>query len=236
MDASKITDELNIRFSNSTPEELLQYFLNTFKGRIALSSSLSLEDQLLTHMILYIDPEATIFTLDTGRLFPEIYDLIARTNSRYNTSLKIYFPESNEVEDMVNKNGINLFYDSIEKRKMCCHIRKVEPLRRAFAGLEVWICGLRREQSVTRTDIRAVEWDNDNRLIKLNPIIDWSEQEVRTYIADNNIPYNYMHDKGYPSIGCQPCTRAVERGEGPRAGRWWWENPETRECGLHGRK
>lgn len=236
MDASKITDELNIRFSNSTPEELLQYFLNTFKGRIALSSSLSLEDQLLTHMILYIDPEATIFTLDTGRLFPEIYDLIARTNSRYNTSLKIYFPESNEVEDMVNKNGINLFYDSIEKRKMCCHIRKVEPLRRAFAGLEVWICGLRREQSVTRTDIRAVEWDNDNRLIKLNPIIDWSEQEVRTYIADNNIPYNYMHDKGYPSIGCHPCTRAVEPGEDPRAGRWWWENPETRECGLHGRK
>ncbi|MFO7723779.1 MAG: phosphoadenylyl-sulfate reductase [Bacteroidales bacterium] len=225
--------ELNNRYKHLNEEELLRVFLEEHKGKIALSSSLSIEDQVITHLVLGVDPEARIFTLDTGRLFPETYDLIARTNARYKTRLQVYFPDWQAVEAMVNEKGINLFYDSIENRKQCCHIRKVEPLRRAFRGLEVWICGLRREQSVTRTHLERIEWDADNGLIKLNPLIDWTEAQVWEFIRANNIPYNTLHEKGFPSIGCQPCTRAIEPGEDLRAGRWWWENPETRECGLH---
>lgn len=226
---------MNESYKSYSDEELLKAFLLEYKGEIGLSSSLSLEDQALTHMAMQIDPEVLIFTLDTGRLFPETYDLIARTNSRYKTRLKVFFPDSKAVEEMVYDKGINLFYDSIENRKQCCYIRKVEPLKRAFSGLKVWICGLRREQSVTRADLRRIEWDSDNGLIKINPLIDWTEEMVRIYIVENNIPYNPLHDKGFPSIGCQPCTRAVEPGEDLRAGRWWWENPESRECGLHRR-
>jgi phosphoadenosine phosphosulfate reductase len=227
------TDSMSQHCEEMSEEELLHYFLNQFKGDIALSSSLSIEDQVLTHMVLQIDPDAGIFTLDTGRLFPETYDLIARTNARYKTRLQVYFPDHAAVEQMVNSKGINLFYDSIENRKECCHIRKVEPLRRAFSGLKVWICGLRREQSVTRNHMQRIEWDESNGLIKLNPLIEWSEQQVWDYIHANNVPYNTLHTKGFSSIGCQPCTRAIEPGEDVRAGRWWWENPETRECGLH---
>jgi phosphoadenosine phosphosulfate reductase len=137
---------------------------------------------------------------------------------------------------MVNEKGINLFFQSVENRKQCCHIRKIEPLKRAFSGLDVWICGLRREQSTTRTQNEMVECDEANGLIKLNPLIDWTEQQVWDYIKEHNVPYNVLHDKGFPSIGCQPCTRAIFPGEDVRAGRWWWENPETKECGLHNRK
>jgi len=224
---------LNDRYKHLSEVELLRVFLQEYKGKIALSSSLSIEDQALTHMVLGIDREATVFTLDTGRLFPETYDLMARTNARYKTHLQVFFPDRQAVEAMVNEKGINLFYDSIENRRQCCHIRKVEPLRRAFQGLEVWICGLRREQSVTRTHLERIEWDADNGLIKLNPLIDWTEVQVWEFIRANNVPYNALHEKGFPSIGCQPCTRAIEPGEDLRAGRWWWENPETRECGLH---
>lgn len=213
--------------------EMLGYFLRQFKGDIALSSSLSIEDQVLTHMVLKIDPGVKIFTLDTGRLFPETYDLIAQTNARYKTKLQVYFPDHSAVEEMVNSKGINLFYNSIENRKTCCHVRKVEPLRRAFSGLKVWICGLRRDQSVTRNEMQRIEWDESNGLIKLNPLMEWSEQQVWDFIHAHNVPYNTLHTKGFPSIGCQPCTRAIEPGEDVRAGRWWWENPETRECGLH---
>jgi len=226
---------LNLRNENSTAEELLKHFLFEYKGKIALSSSLGIEDQVLTHMICGIDKNTKIFTLDTGRLFPETYDLIHRTNSKYGIRLQVYFPQAAEVEEMVNKNGINLFYDSIENRKACCGIRKMEPLRRAFKGLEVWICGLRREQSVTRKDMQPIEWDSGNNLIKLNPLIEWSESQVWDYIKTNKIPYNPLHDKGFPSIGCQPCTRSILPGEDIRAGRWWWENPDTKECGLHKR-
>ena len=226
---------LNQRYKNSTAEELLGDFLLEYKGQIALSSSLGLEDQVLTHMICGVDKETKIFTLDTGRLFPETYDLIHRTNNKYGIRLSVYFPEAAQVEAMVNGKGINLFYESIENRKECCGIRKIQPLKRAFAGLQVWICGLRREQSVTRKDMQAIEWDDSNGLIKLNPLIEWNETQVRDYIKMNKIPYNPLHDKGFPSIGCQPCTRAVMEGEDIRAGRWWWENPETKECGLHKR-
>jgi len=228
-------NDLNEKFQEATVGEVLSWFLNEFKGTIALSSSLGAEDQVLTEMVTGIDKEATVFTLDTGRLFPETYDLIHRTNTRYGIKIKVFFPEASRVEEMVGEKGINLFYESIENRKLCFHIRKIEPLKRAFKGLDVWICGLRRDQSVTRHDMKLVEWDEANGLIKLNPLIEWTEKDVWDYINENKIPYNPLHDKGYPSIGCQPCTRAIMEGEDVRAGRWWWENPDTKECGLHKR-
>lgn len=229
--------ELNQQFNGSTPQELLRYFLDEFKGRIGLSTSLSIEDQMLTDMIASLHPSTRIFTLDTGRLFPETYSLIEKTARKYpSIHLEVFFPDATEVEQMVSESGINLFYDGIEQRKRCCNIRKLQPLRRAFEGLEVWICGLRREQSVTRSDMQAVEWDEANKLIKLNPLIDYTEEQVWEYIRANKVPYNQLHDKGFPSIGCQPCTRAVAPGEEIRSGRWWWENPEHKECGLHAGK
>ena len=231
----KYIEALNQKYRDAPAMELLKGFLNEYQGKIALSSSLGLEDQVLTHMVTTINRDTKIFTLDTGRLFPETYDLIHRTNSRYGIKLAIYFPDAGSVEQMVGSKGINLFYESIENRKLCCNIRKLEPLKRAFEGLSVWICGLRREQSVTRQNMQSIEWDEANGLIKINPLIDWTETEVKEFIKIHGIPYNPLHDKGFPSIGCQPCTRAIFPGEEVRAGRWWWENPETRECGLHKR-
>lgn len=231
----KLIESLNQKYKNATAEELLAGFLTDYKGRIALSSSLGTEDQMLTHMVCQIDKATKIFTLDTGRLFPETYELIHRTNSKYGIRLSVYFPDAKQVEEMVGEKGINLFFESVVNRKQCCNVRKLEPLKRAFAGLEVWICGLRREQSVTRQDMQRIEWDEPNGIIKLNPLIDWTESEVLEFIKLHGIPYNPLHDKGFPSIGCQPCTRAIFPGEDIRAGRWWWENPDTRECGLHKR-
>ena len=226
----------NQRFINSSAEEILEFFLNEYGNKIAFASSLGAEDQVLTHMIVSINPEATIFTLDTGRLFPEAFDLIDRTNSRYNIKMKVYFPDFNRVEEMVNLKGVNLFYESVENRKLCCHIRKIEPLHRALEGMEAWITGLRREQSVTRNNNALVELDSNNHdRIKINPLINWTEEQVWDYIKKHNIPYNKLHDTGFPSIGCQPCTRAIKPGDDVRAGRWWWEMPEHKECGLHQR-
>jgi phosphoadenosine phosphosulfate reductase len=227
--------ELNSKFKNSSPVELLAFFLKEFKGKIALSSSLGAEDQVLTDMICNIDKSTRIFTLDTGRLFPETYELIDKTNKKYAISIEIFFPDYHHVEEMVRKKGINLFYESIENRKECCRIRKIEPLKRAFSDVKVWISGLRRDQSVTRFYSQMIEWDDTYKLIKINPLIHWSEQQVWEYIHKNNIPFNSLHDSGFPSIGCQPCTRAIKPGEDLRAGRWWWEKPEDKECGLHKR-
>lgn len=224
---------LNSRFEGHGAEAVLEYFLREYKGEIALSSSLSIEDQVLTDMICKIDRTTRIFTLDTGRLFPETYSLIERTNMTYGIKVQLFFPDYREVEKMVGEHGVNLFYESIEKRRMCCHIRKLEPLKRAFVGLKVWICGLRHEQSVTRTDNHLVEWDANNGLLKVNPLIDWTEEQTWEYIKQHGVPYNKLHDQGFPSIGCQPCTRAVKPGEDIRAGRWWWEDPAHKECGLH---
>jgi len=229
----QLIHDFNARFNASSPHELMSFFINEFGDKIAFATSLGAEDQVLTEMIAGIDRTTKIFTLDTGRMFPESYELIERTNARFKINIRVYFPERERVEKMVNDKGINLFYESVENRKLCCHIRKIEPLKRALQGLDVWISGLRRSQSVTRTDLNLVEWDESNNLIKLNPLIDWSEEQVWDYIKQKNIPYNPMHDKGFPSIGCQPCTRAVEPGEDVRAGRWWWELPHHRECGLH---
>jgi phosphoadenosine phosphosulfate reductase len=228
-------ETLNERFEKGAPEEVLKFFLQEYGGRIALSSSMGAEDQVLTHMVCAIDPKTRIFTLDTGRLFPETYDLIDATNKFFNTKIEVFFPESSSVEKMVARKGINLFYDSIESRKECCHVRKLEPLKRAFESLDVWICGLRKDQSITRFYSKMIEWDEANGLIKVNPLINWSEEQVWAYIKQYDIPYNVLHDKSFPSIGCQPCTRAVASGEDIRSGRWWWEQPEHKECGLHNR-
>lgn len=228
-------DQLNKKFEKKNPEEILTYFLYEYGNRIALASSLGIEDQMLTDMILKIKKDARVFTIDTGRLFPETYSLIDKTNLRYNFKMEVYFPENKPVEDYVQMNGINAFYESIEKRKMCCNVRKIQPLLRALSTLDVWVCGLRQEQSVTRTGINLVEWDEPNGLIKINPLAHFSEDEVWNYINAHNVPYNILHTKGFPSIGCQPCTRAVVEGEDIRSGRWWWENPEHKECGLHKR-
>ncbi len=226
-------DQLNKRFEKKDPKEVLEYFLSKYKGKIALSSSLGAEDQVLTEMVVGIRPGTRIFTLDTGRLFPESYDLMARTEEKYGNPIEVFFPDYKRVQKMVAEKGINLFYKSIENRKECCHIRKIEPLQRAFKDLEVWICGLRKDQSVTRFYTRMIEWDEANGLIKLNPLLNWTEKDVWDYIKKHEIPYNLLHDQGFPSIGCQPCTRAVKPGEEVRSGRWWWEQPEQKECGLH---
>lgn len=224
---------LNIRFADTEPQEVIKYFVAEYNDKIALASSLGAEDQVLTQMLTSVTNNAHIFTLDTGRLFAETYELIDRTSKKYKTNLKVYFPKAEAVESMVEAKGINLFYDSIENRKECCYHRKVEPLKRAFEGLEAWICGLRADQSVTRTNLQVVEWDENNNILKINPLAKWSEKDVWDYIKEKGIPYNPLHDKGFPSIGCQPCTRAILPGEDVRAGRWYWENPDTKECGLH---
>lgn len=225
--------KLNELLEGKPAEVILDYLFNSYEGKVCFASSLGAEDQIITHMLSTIDKSAYIFTLDTGRLFPETYDLIDLTRKKYGMVINVFFPEANAVQKMVKEKGINLFYDSIENRKLCCGIRKIEPLQRAFAGFDGWICGLRRSQSTTRKDIKTVEWDEQFGLIKVNPLVNWSDDDVWNYIRENNVPYNRLHDKGFPSIGCQPCTRAIMQGEDIRAGRWWWENPDTRECGLH---
>ena len=227
---------LNSQWIGLRSEEILEKAIALFGNKITFATSLGAEDQVITFMISKIDKSANIITLDTGRVFPETYDLLHRTVNRYGIAIKSYYPDTAQVEEMVNTKGINLFYESIENRKLCCHVRKIVPLRRALQGMDAWITGLRREQSVTRTDLKIVEWDAANGLIKINPLLEWTEAQVWDFIKSNDIPYNKLHDQGFPSIGCQPCTRAIEKGEDLRAGRWWWEMPDSKECGLHGGK
>lgn len=216
-----------------TPDKIINYLYNEYGNKVSFATSLGAEDQVITEMIATNAPKLKTFTLDTGRLFPETYDLLDRTVKKYKLPIELMFPDSGDVENMVNEKGINLFFESIDNRKQCCHIRKVKPMKRALKGYEVWISGLRKEQALSRTDIDIVEYDENYGLIKVNPIYNWTEKQVWDYINAKNIPYNPLHNKGFPSIGCQPCTRAIFPGEDIRAGRWWWENPYTRECGLH---
>lgn len=229
----KLAEQLGEKFNKSTAEEILTYFLTHYKGRIVQGSGMGAEDQVITRMICAIDKTTRIITLDTGRLFQETYDLIQKTNEHFGIKIEIYFPDYEKVERMVKEKGINLFYENLENRQLCCHIRKNEPLKRALKGMEAWICGLRKDQTLTRFDNKAVEWDKQHSLIRVNPLINWTEKQVWDYIREHQIPYNILHDKGYPSIGCLPCTRAIKPGEDPRAGRWWWENKGPKECGLH---
>lgn len=218
---------------NRTPAEVIACMTDRFRGQCIFSTSMGAEDQALTHILAGSFPDIPVFTLDTGRLFQETYDLIRITEEKYGMKIRVYFPDQADVEQMVNHKGINLFYDSVANRKECCRVRKVEPLKRALKGMKVWITGLRREQSSERGLINTVEWDEGQGILKLNPLADWSREYLWEFIRENKIPYNSLHDKGFLSLGCLPCTRAVLPGEEERAGRWWWEEGAKKECGLH---
>ena len=225
---------LNRQFEKASPQDVLRWALSTFGRSIALAWS-GAEDVAVLDMMWRIDPQTTrVFTLDTGRLNPETYELIDEVRRKYAVDLEIVFPQTTAVEAMVREKGVNLFYHSLENRKLCCQVRKVEPLNRVLGTLDGWITGLRRSQSVTRGRLEKIELDpGHGGIVKLNPLADWSTAQVFDYIAANGVPKNRLHDQGYPSIGCAPCTRAVKPGEDERAGRWWWEDPASKECGLH---
>ncbi|MFZ2269602.1 MAG: phosphoadenylyl-sulfate reductase [Azonexus sp.] len=229
-----ITPELTASVASKTAAA------QTLLGEIAgswspatFANSLGAEDMVLTDLIVKSGLPIEIFSLDTGRLPLETYDLMAAVQQHYGLKLKVYFPQSEAVETYVRANGINAFYESVELRKGCCYMRKVEPLKRALSGKKAWITGLRAEQAATRVGLPTREFDEGNGLEKFNPLADWSEKEIWTYIKQHAVPYNALHDKFYPSIGCAPCTRAISLGEDIRSGRWWWESPDSKECGLH---
>jgi len=227
------SDSLKEKIDKASPVETLEAIARAYPGKVVFSTSFGWEDQVITDMIFKNNIPIKIFTLETGRLFTETYYVWNRTLERYQKPIEAYFPNLELLEGMVSRKGPNSFYESVENRKECCGIRKLEPLKRALSGNEVWITGIRSAQSLNRHDMQSVEWDEQNKLIKYHPIFNWSLDEVKAYIAENNIPYNPLHDKGFPSIGCAPCTRAVQPGEDFRAGRWWWEDSTKRECGLH---
>jgi phosphoadenosine phosphosulfate reductase len=214
-------------------EDFLFKLTDRFPGQVTFSTSFSYEDQVITDKIFKNNFPIKIFTLDTGRLFPETYSVWSATNERYNTHIKAYYPDHSLIENFVAQRGPNSFYESVQNRKDCCYIRKVEPLKRALKDNAVWITGLRAEHSIDRHDMPQVEWDEGNQVIKFHPLLNWTFDEVKEYINENNVPYNPLHDKGFVSIGCAPCTRAVRPGEDFRAGRWWWEDSVKKECGLH---
>jgi phosphoadenosine phosphosulfate reductase len=217
------------------PQELLTWAHKTFAPKLALSCSFGApEGLMLLDMMHRIDPASRVFVLDTGRLPQATYDLIDRVRDRYDKRIEVIFPEAPAVEAMVRSKGMNLFYESIENRQHCCRIRKVEPLRRHLAGLDAWVTGLRRDQGVTRDETAKVQIDDlHGGIVKVNPIADWTHDQVLAYVRTHDVPINRLHEEGYPSVGCDPCSRAIAPGDDPRAGRWWWENPETRECGIH---
>lgn len=212
--------------------QTLLYLAEQFPGQVAFSTSLGQEDQVITDYIFQHNLPVRIFSIDTGRLFNEAYELIQITEQKYGRKIDVLFPESKEVEGLVQQHGINCFYNSVELRKKCCHVRKVFPLRRGLAGAKVWVTGLRAAQSENRQELKKLSWDANYQLIKYNPLLDWSLEEVDQYLDKNNVPFNSLHRKGFVSIGCAPCTRAISEGEDIRAGRWWWEDSK-KECGLH---
>ena len=227
------TTELIAELNGLSMQESLELMAIKYPGQVTFSTSFSFEDQLITHAILNNSLPISIFTLDTGRLFAETYSVWNSTNERYQAKIKAYYPNHSVLEEFIHEKGPNAFYESVENRKQCCHIRKVEPLKRALAGHAVWITGLRAEHSPDRKDLAQIEWDASNNIIKFHPLLYWTTGEVRKEINENNIPYNPLHDRGFISIGCAPCTRAIKPGEDFRAGRWWWEDSSMKECGLH---
>ncbi|MGB3107554.1 phosphoadenylyl-sulfate reductase [Sphingobacterium siyangense] len=216
--------------------ELLQTIASLFPNEVVFSTSFGIEDQVITEWIGKNSINIEIFTLDTGRLFKETYSLWSRTLERYQLHIKTYTADTTLLEDFISRKGPNSFYESVENRKECCRIRKIEPLQRAIKGKKIWVTGIRSDQSINRHDMDFIEYDEANQIIKIHPLFDWTFEEVKKYCKEQYIPYNVLHDKGFPSIGCQPCTRAVQEGEDFRAGRWWWEDQSKKECGLHGVK
>ena len=227
-----IDKEIIEKIEGSSFVESIDIVAKLFPGQVVFSSSLGQEDQVITDAISKNNISVKIFTLDTGRMFNETYELIERTIARYKRPIEIYFPDATDVEKFVATKGLNSFYESVENRKECCFIRKVKPLNRALQGAKVWITGVRAEQSDNRKNMPMIEWEEDRQLFKFNPLINWTYKDVVDYINEFNVPYNRLHDKGFISIGCAPCTRAIEPGEDARAGRWWWETSQ-KECGLH---
>jgi len=236
IDRSVLDDVLRRDFDDASAEDILRWGFETFAPRIALSASFgSPEGMVLLDLMHTIAPQHTrVFTIDTGRLHQETYELMDRVRNRYGIAVEVYFPRAEAVQDMVRKHGLDLFYDSVALRQMCCGVRKVEPLERALADLDAWITGLRPSQAITRADVRAVEVDAvHGGRIKLNPLVRWSREQVLDYVDKHHVPVNSLHAQGYPTVGCVPCTRSIQPGEDERAGRWWWENADTRECGIH---
>ena len=218
---------------NTSPEKALAILADKFPGEIVFSTSLGYEDQVVSHIIFSNNLPIDVFTLDTGRLFNETYSVLNSTLERFQTPIKVFYPQTEALEKMVSNKGPLSFYESTDNRKECCFIRKVEPLKRALKGKKIWITGIRAEQSGNRQDMPLLEWDEGNQITKFHPILNWTLDEVKAYIRKHNIPYNPLHDKGFVSIGCAPCTRAIKDGEDFRAGRWWWEQNDKKECGLH---
>jgi len=228
-------EQLVERVDAMSAEESIGWALDRFHPRAVFASSFGAEDVVVTDLVLQKRKDARIFTLDTGRLHEETHEVARRIRERYSVEIETFFPDRDTVEDLVRAKGPFSFRESVDNRKECCAIRKVVPLTRALSGVDLWITGLRRDQAATRAAVRRLEWDESFDLLKLNPIADWTEERVWSYIRTNGLPYNALHDRGFPSIGCAPCTRAVAPGEDVRAGRWWWERPEHKECGLHQR-
>ncbi len=225
--------EIKMMIEGLRPEEILKVLAEQFSESATFSTSFGMEDQVLSHQIFSNSLPIQVFTLDTGRLFPETYSVWNRTLDRYKKPILTFYPNHNSVEQLVGSKGPNSFYKSVENRLECCGIRKVEPLKRALLGKKIWITGIRQEQSTNRKTMDWVEWDESHQLIKVHPLFYWTMENVKDYIKINNIPYNSLHDKGFPSIGCAPCTRAVPIGGDSREGRWWWEDQSKKECGLH---
>ena len=226
-------EKYNAQLQELTLEESIRFVINNLEGKIKFSTSFGIEDQVLTHFLSPYHNTVEVFTLDTGRQFNETYEVFQKTQSKYpETTIQVYYPEETDVQNYIKKDGINGFYNSIESRKQCCFIRKVKPLQRALKNTNVWITGLRAEQSQNRETMQFLEWDSDNNLIKFNPLLQFSLATLEELVETNNIPINSLYMKGYLSIGCAPCTRAIDKNEDFRAGRWWWENGK-KECGLH---
>ena len=225
--------KMELNFENLHVADILQQIAEKYPTSAAFSTSLSEEDQVITHYIFANNLPIRVFTLDTGRLFPETYAVLASTLERYGKKIEVYFPKHEGVEKLITEKGPSSFYTSLEDRKECCFIRKVEPLNRALAGVECWITGLRAEHSENRKTMPMVEKDEARNIIKVHPLTHWTTEEIKEEIKKHNIPYNILHDRGFVSIGCQPCTRAIKAGDDFRAGRWWWENTDKKECGLH---
>ncbi|AQX12475.1 phosphoadenosine phosphosulfate reductase [Elizabethkingia meningoseptica] len=216
---------------NSSGTDFLQLLVDRFPNEIIFSTSFSYEDQVVTHLIKNLD--IAVFTLDTGRLFEQTYETWSATKAFFKKEIKAYYPDAEQLRQFVTENGPDSFYRSVENRKACCDIRKVQPLKKALQGYKVWITGLRAEHSANRQNMSQLEWDADNQIIKYHPLLHWTSQQVKDYVKENRLPYNYLHEKGFVSIGCAPCTRAIQEGEDFRAGRWWWEDANKKECGLH---
>lgn len=225
--------ELQNALSELTEIQSIKFLAEKYLGKVVFSTSFGYEDQVITHLIATNNIPISLFTLDTGRLFPETYSTWVNTLERYKINIKPYYPDADHIADFVENNGPNAFYNSPELRKECCGIRKVEPLKMALKGQSIWITGLRASQSAARHDLPQLEWDEDHLLYKFHPVLHWSLDQVKDCILKNNIPYNPLHDKNFVSIGCSPCTRAIKPGEDFRAGRWWWEDNSKKECGLH---